>query len=998
MEFHVLGSLEVRADGHPVEVRGARRRLLLATLILHRNAVVSVDQLVDVLFGTDPPDRAVGTVQSYVSRLRGDLGGGEGRLQTRPSGYTLSAGVDDVDAARFERAVTRALGILTSDPGAAAEILYDAHSWWRGGRAFAEFTDDLALQAEGTRIGEVRQRSFEALVDAQLTLGHHAGAIDLLETCIGEWPLRERFRAQQMLALHRAGRQPEALRAYQRFRSALGSELGLEPSPDLTTLESRILLQDPGLDFELSPISAKSEQVPSPGPARPLGNLPLPLNGFVGRDDDLVELAALLDTAHLLTITGPGGVGKTRLAMRVAELSADRYPDGVWVCDLAAVREPAMAADAVATALDVQRRQDRSTLEGLVEVLQPRRQLVAFDNCEHLLAPIGEIAEVILRACPGVRILATSREPLAVEGETVWPLRPLPLPDPGELDPTVSMESPAVRLFVDRATAASPGFRLTPETVGSIVEICHRLDGVPLAIELAAARVRSMAPADLAGGLDERFTLLTSGRRTEPRHQTLLATVEWSYDLLESTQQALFDRLSVFAGAFTVGDVTRVCADDTVPLGEVTGVLAALVDKSMVMADTAISPTRYLLLETLREFGRERLAEAGTTEQLQHRHASHFVTRVEQAEVELGGSGEAESAARLDDSFGDLRIAHRWALAEGDIDAALRLVAGTREFAFRLMRYELFTWAESTIGAQVDDEHPLTPMVLAIAAYGRFVRGDLGGALAMAERSLAVEQRLELPPCGLHWRTMGNVFYYRGQADQAAEVCQRMVRAARASGDDPRLVHALYMSSVGLASAGRTNESDLVAEESLSLARRIQNPTAMASALYARALSLEVLDPGRAASMLEEAVEHGTRVSNRWIVAFAQTELVSLASRRGELEVALRLARDVIDTWHRAGDWANQWLTLRHVAGVLTQRGDYEDAALLQGAVRVASAEMAMPIEASDLRRVGEILEQLPAALGPERLADAESRASAMLGDVVVRHTLATIARILPDG
>lgn len=683
------------------------------------------------------------------------------------------------------------------------------------------------------------------------------------------------------------------------------------------------------------------------------------------------------------------------MALRLAELSADAHPDGVWVCDLAAIREPAMAADAVTTALDVQRRQDRSTLDGLVEVLRPRRLLIAFDNCEHLLGAIGPIIQAILRSCPDVRVLATSREPLAIEGETVWPLGPLLLPDAGESDPSVSVQSPAVQLFVDRATAAHPGFRLSESSTPWVVEICRRLDGMPLALELAAARVRSMAPADIAQGLDERFTLLTAGPRTDPRHQTLLATVAWSYEMLGAVEQGLFDRLSVFAGSFTAYDVEQVCLGPATDTVSAISVLPTLVDKSMVMADTTASPTRHTLLETLREFGRERLAHVGGSEELQRRHALHVAAGVEQGGLGLAGPDEARWASRLEDTFDDLRLAHQWALGHEDIGTAMRLVIGAREFAFRRMHYELFTWAEATLAAQGPEMHPLTAQVLAIAAYGRFVRGDLGQAMALSERALAVERQLGLPPCGLHWRTMGNVLYYRGQPTQAADVCQRMVRSARLSGDDARLVHALYMAAVGLASDGRADEGARLAEQAMSIARRIQNPSALASASYARALMLEPLDPDRSASLLEEAVDHGSTVNNRWIVAFARTELVSLAGRRGDLDGALRLASVVIDTWYRAGDWANQWLTMRHVAGVLAQRGDFEDAATLHGAVRVASAEMAMPIEASDRRRVGAILDRLPDALGPDRLADVESLGASMSDAQVVRHAQDIIGRVL---
>ncbi len=991
MEVRVLGPLEVvSADGARRAVRGPRRRLLLATLVLHRNAVIGIEQLIDVLFGDDPPARAAGTVQSYVSRLRHDLGDGGGRLQTRSGGYTLLLGDDDLDSARFERQVAQALTAVDTDAGDATQLLTEALRWWGGDRAYAEFSDDLNLQAESTRLEEVRQRAVEGLVQARIVQADFAGAIDVLESSIARWPLRERLRAQQMVALHRWGRQPEALRAFQRFGDEL-AEYGLVPSPSLVDLQGRILRQDPSVVGP--PATRESTRAPA-STEPPRGNLPLSVTALLGRDVELSELARLLKTFRLSTLTGPGGVGKTRLAIRLAERAAPEHPDGVWVCDLAGIREDSLAVEAVATSLEVQRRPGRSVLEGLVEVLKHRRILVVFDNCEHLLGPVAEITESILRSCPGVRIITTSREPLNIDGEEVWPLGPLAPPAPGETDPVVAMESPAVRLFVARATSAQPAFRLTGETTAAVSDICRRLDGLPLALELAAARVRSMAAGDLADRLQEGLGVLEGGSRRDPRHQTLHATVAWSYDLLGHAEQALFDRLSIFAGTFTVDDVRQICADRTVAAEAVPNLLSALVDKSMVVADTRRSPSRYSLLETLRTFGREQLRDAGTAA-LTRRHALWGIERAWQAPSGLDGPDEARWARHLEDQFDDLRIAHRWAMAHGDVDGALHLVVGLREFAFRRMRYELFSWVEATLEMPGVAAHPLAPLAYATAAYGCFVRGDLDHATALAERSLTVEQQLALSPCGLHWRTLGNVAYYRGHADMAAGICERMVDAARASGHDARLVHALYMTSVGLASIGRADDSRRLADEAVIIARRTMNPTSVASALFAQALTLERTDPAGAASLLDQAVSHGTAANNRWIVAFARTELISLAARGADLDRALTIARDVIDTWYGAGDWANQWLTLRHVATVLAQRGDSAYAAVLHAAVTSASADTAMPIEASDLRRVAAILDHLPVDLGPARFADAQTKGATMAANDVVRATQDVIDRLL---
>lgn len=1034
MEFRILGPMELVRDGAKVAVSGPRRRLLLATLVVHHNTLVPVDRLVDVLFGDRPPERAVGTVQSYVSRLRRDLGTAAPMLETRPGGYVLVVPAVDVDAVLFDRQVTAATGLLAAEPEQAGELITCALGLWRG-PALAEFGDDDWLTSERTRLDEVRQRAFEILADARLQVGDHDGAIDLLQRCIADWPLRERFRAQLMLALYRSGRHPEALAAHERFRHVLAEELGLDPSPDLDTLQARMLQRDPSLAGSTTgggvgaaegpggpaggrgglaggrdgladgrdgptaaPGSVATEDV-APVSPRAHPGLPLALTTLVGRDRDLSDLAPLLRSSRALTLIGPGGVGKTRLALRLAEIDVDRYPDGVWVCELATIRDPALAVDAITTALDVQRRRGLSALESLVEVLQARDMLVVFDNCEHLLAPVGELAEALLRNCPDLSLLATSREPLAIAGETVHVVQPLQVPPALEVDPAVAGQSAAVALFVDRASSADPGFRFMPADVPAVVEICRRLDGLPLAIELAAARMRSMSPDDVARALDERFRVLTAGRRNEPRHQTLLAAVAWSYDLLEPTEQAIFRRLAVFAGAFTLADVEPVCADGLLDGSDAREGVLALVDKSMVVADTATSPTRYVLLETMRAFGRGQSALHGDHVGLAQRHAAHFVQLAVQTADHLGGPDEGRWADSLDAAFDDLRVAHRWATVQEDPDAALRLVVGLHEFAYRRMRYEVFTWAETTLEQvgqlQGDDPHPLVPLVLAIAAQGRFARGDGDRAMAMAQESLAREEQLGLAPAGVQWRTMGNVLYYRGASAEAARVCQRMLDAARASGDDSRTVHALYMTAVGLASEGRLDDSRELADEALRVAERIDNPTSLASARYAQAIMLEPVDQDRATSMLDRAVTAGRSVGNRWIVAFARTELISLAARRGDLRTALELASGVIETWYRAGDWANQWLTLRHVAGVLALHHDHEDAAVLRGALRVASADLAMPIEASDLRRLDGILGSLPAALGPERMAELEHLGASLTADAVVDHARAALATAL---
>jgi predicted ATPase/DNA-binding SARP family transcriptional activator len=652
---------------------------------------VSADRLVEDLWGDDPPGNPVNTLQGRVSALRRALGpGGAGLVVTRPPGYVLEVEAGQVDAARFERLVAeagRAAG------AAAARLLEEALGLWRG-PALAEFADQPWARAEAARLEELRLAAVEALVELRLAAGDHPGLVGELEGLAAAHPTRERLRGQLMVALYRSGRQADALGVYQATRAVLAEELGIDPSPELQRLHQAILVQDPALEAAASPRQ------------QPRHNLPERLTSLVGREEELRELAKLVEQYRLVTVTGPGGAGKTRVAVELARRLVAGSPDGVWLVELAALRDPALLGEVVAATLGVGQEpagpggSPPAAAERLASSVADKGLVLVLDNCEHLVEACAGLTRRLLQAGPGVRVLATSREVLGVPGEVVWPVPPLAVPAPAEGAPATAEGTPdleevaagpadparpaaaadlapealagydGVRLFVERATAADPGFVLDTTSGPVVAELCRRLDGLPLAIELAAARVRALPPAELAARLGDRFRLLAGGgRATDPRQQTLRATIDWSWELLEEPDRRLWRRLSVFSGGWTVAAAEAVCGGDGLDPGDVLEGLFRLVDRSLVVAAGG-DPVRFRMLETLRAYGAERLAEAGEAETVAARHTAWCLDLAEGAAVHRTAR---RWLRRLDADYDNLRAALDRAVMGRDPDTALRL-------------------------------------------------------------------------------------------------------------------------------------------------------------------------------------------------------------------------------------------------------------------------------------------------------------------------------------
>ena len=852
MEFRLLGPVEAVRDQAEIGLGAPKQRALLAVLLLSGNEVLSRERLIDRLWGAEPPKSAVQSLQVYIHGLRQALGAE--RIETHGTGYRLLVEPEELDAARFERLAREASAALSdghaSDAAMSAGL---ALGIWRGS-ALADLGGEAVAATEAPRLEERRLDVREVLNDAELALGRHDQLLPELERLVAEEPYRERFRAQQVLALYRAGRQKEALEAYRAARDVLVEELGVDPGAELQDLERAILRQDAAL------------AAPEP-PAAPRLALPAPPTPLVGRHLEVAAVTGLLrrDEVRLVTLTGPGGTGKTRLALAAAAELGKELRDGAVFVDLAAVREPALLGPAIAHALDVP--EGASVESALEEHLRDRRLLLLLDNLEQLV-PRTEVVGRMLAAAPGLLVLATSRSPLRLSAEHEYPVPPLAVPESREL-------------FVARARAVDPAFELTAANELEVQHICERLDGLPLAIELAAARTKLFAPAAMSGRLDTSLELLTGGPHDAPeRHQTLRSTLEWSNELLSDDERQLFARLAVFVGRWTVDAVEAVCGADV-------GTLASLVDESLVRR----IGDNFAMLETIREFANERLETSGEAEALRRRHAEYVLGRAEAA-WQATLSGDESAFDRFDEVHDNLRAAVAWSADAGEIELEVKLLSAVWNFfAVRGHLSEGRRLFEEAIERSVDAPTEIKALARANGAVFPFRQGDTRRARELWEEALALFREVgNTDEIGKCVGSLGNVALSEGDLDRAAELYEEAAVLAGQSGNKLRL--AVILSNLGTV-AGMRNDNETSARyaaESAELQRKLGDQDGLAVTLHnlGRAeLALEHLDEARAA--LVESLEIGRKLGYREVIAYCLSGMSELAFAEAEHERAAKL-------------------------------------------------------------------------------------------------------------
>ncbi|GIH99603.1 SARP family transcriptional regulator [Planobispora takensis] len=1008
--FTVLGPLEIHRRGEKVEIAGQRLRTLLALLLLDAGRPVPVDRLVAGVWGDRPPVAAGNALQALVSRLRASLGDLRGLVEAVPAGYRLAVAPDLVDAHRFARLAAEGRDALAAGSAAqAAAVLRAALDLWRG-PALAGLSADEDVTAAVTRLETLRLAALEDRIEADLLLGRAAEAAAELPALVAAHPLRERLRGQLMRALYGSGRRVEALAAFEEARAAFAEELGADPSPALAGLhlsmlrhewsEGRVTPQGrtrPGTPGGSSGMTGASERSGSSGgsgspgerdrPARP-GNLRARLTSFVGRERDVARLADLLAEHRLVTLTGPGGAGKTRLAVECADAVAGRMPDGVWMVELAPVAEPSQVPQAVFSALELRDgspvpppgalplQDARDLVSRLVAALKGKRLLIIMDNCEHLVEAAAALADRLLAGCPGVRVLATGREPLAITGELTWPVPPLELPPDGQEDG--ALDYPAVRLFAERAAAVRPGY-LPGAEAGAVVRICRELDGMPLAIELAAARLRSLSAGQIADRLDDRFRLLTGGSRTAlPRHQTLRAVVEWSWDLLDGQERALARRLSVFTGGVTLEAAERVCHGAGLERAEVFDVLARLVDKSLLAVVDHDTAARYRMLETIRAYAAERLAESGERDRVRLAHAEFFTGLAEAADPGLRDHRQPVRIAEMSREHDNLSAALRRTTEAGRLDLALRLVGALGWYWWlRGHRVEGAQRAREVLDL-VDGEAAAEPLALARAAYGTNAMGagiELDRALSELTEAIRLAREELTPP----WHPMvvitgPVVAVFQGLPRGDSRYLEDMF-----SHPDPwvaALGHLFH--GYEHLTAGRIDVSEKEFATCLAGFRAIGERWGVGNALAALSeVDFVRGEPERGVEKVREAIAVLEEAGSADEVAYMRGRLAVGLNLLGERATAGRLLEESLHDALRGGD---------RVAAVtlLLARGDFarEGGSLIEAkshyarALQVVDEEASMPVQVRALTdaSLGLLAEQEGDLVRARRLLDAALR------------------------
>jgi predicted ATPase/DNA-binding SARP family transcriptional activator len=866
VDFRLLGPLEALVEGEPVSLGAPKQRALLAQLLLRANEAVPVERLVDALWPEEPPASARHAVQVYVSRLRRALG--PHRVQARSRAYLLRADPEEVDLMRFRRLVAEAREALAgNEPSAAAERARDAVELWRG-RPLADLEDEPGVDEVVLELEEERLSAIELRFEAELRAGIGAELVPELGRLVAEYPGREQLHAQLMLALYRAGKQTEALAAYERARHALLNELGLEPSPRLQGLAAAIRRRDPALTPESPELRARL-------------HLPAQPNQFIGRERELAELVerVTVRSHRLVTLTGAGGIGKTRLALAAAEQLIGHFEDGVWFADLSALADPALVVPAVAQVFRVVESPDRSVDAALQGHLAEKQVLLVVDNFEHVVAAAPALSS-LLRAAPRLTVLVTSRSPLGLEVEHEYAVSPLAVPDPTRREDLLALgEFEAVRLLLARARAAARRFELTRANAREIAEICAFLDGLPLAIELAGATLKDFSPSELRERLQASLGVLASGPVDVPaRQQTIRATIEWSLELLGEPEQKLFERLAVFSGGWTAEAAREVCQAD--PEG-----LTTLRAQGLIRSDGE----RFSMLTPIREFALERMAP-DDGRRMTRNHAEYFTRVAESAQARAHVHGrDSDYLDAYARDYENFRAAVQVARESGDTDRFARLAAALGEYCYVRGPYaEAREWLEGALASPPEDVrlHALVARSLGAVSVEQ---GDYTRSLTAHQRAASLFRSLgdrdmearSLVNCGVAAMNLDDHGRARELLTEGRERARGLVDARRRLRIEQLAVNELgYLEYL----EGRRAEAEPWFEECLTICERIDDTEGAANALLN--LGLVALDLDRlpdAAARFRKGLRLADQLQRPRTTADCILGLAAVGARDGNL-------------------------------------------------------------------------------------------------------------------
>ncbi len=907
MAVHVglLGPFALSGRDGAIEISGHRQRSLAAILALECGRTVSSDRLIEALWPDDDVDDPLNALQHHVSRLRAAVG--REIVMRHDDGYALDLTADHVDALYFERLMARGNDELRN--GAVAEArstLRQALDLWRG-PALQGFEGDHWAIPEAQRLERLRLDGLEDRIEADMNAGLHREVVDELETLARQHPFRERLWGQLMLALYRSGRQSDALVAYQELRKLVAEEKGLDPGPELQRLEVAIISQAPSLEAGGTLAGATRASVP--------GNLVSPLTRFIGRHELLQQIRRSIGEHRLVTLLGPGGTGKTRLAVESGLASGGEFADGAWFVDLAPISDPGDVPAAISSVLEARsagggtgprpaRGEDPTTRA--IASLRDRHLLLIVDNCEHLITAVSRIVETALAASPPLHVLATSREPLGIPGEVRRAVPPLSVPARGPDDPEEIVSSEAVRLFEDRATRILPDFALTEETARDVADLCRHLDGLPLAIELAAAWVGTLPVRRIAEELDERFRLLVSpSRNSVDRHASLRATIDWSYDLLAPDERELFEALSVFAGAASLSAVEWLGSEAGRDQVETLDLLQRLIDRSLLVADTlARDEPRYAMLESLQAYGRERLVDRGGLTDALRTQRRFFVDLAERGDGELVGARYLEWQRRLQVEYPNLRSVFDAALADGDGEAALRIAGSLWQlWAITDRHGEGRRWLAEAVAAGGDAPAELRARALAELCYLAGQDRDLSAAIRAGEAAIELAESVG-SSWALGWakQAMALILVDEGDLERGG----RLVAEARAlldETDDAWRLAALDL--IASHEAIRSGDLEAAAQASgavLERARRIgYEPYVCWAHLLLGVVAERSSRLDEAATSMQAALELARGLSLPHYVSLAESLLGDVTARRRDARAARRLFQDALDVAEAAG-------------------------------------------------------------------------------------------------